>query len=889
MEARLDIKKYFLDYFVKNNHKLIESSPLLPYNDSSIMFTNSGMVQFKDIFLGNKKVDYNRAVTSQKCLRAGGKHNDLENVGYTKRHHTFFEMLGNFSFFDYFKEEAIFYAYDFIVNVLKINKNKLVITVFYEDVEAFNLWKKLGFLDNQIIKISSKDNFWSMGDLGPCGPCTEIFYDHGASVFGGLPGTVDENGDRFVEIWNVVFMEYNQISLNKKEKLIKPSIDTGMGLERISAVMEGVVDNYQTFEFKNIISIIKNCLEINGVVNSASLNVIADHVRAISFLILENVLPSNEGRGYVIRRIIRRAIRHLYLISGLNKDKIVLYKIVEKFIEYKKNDEKYLYQSKNSIVDVVKKEELKFLETFENGIYLISKELENISNGGLFSGEIAFKLFDTYGFPLDLTEDILKEKNILVDKKSFIKNMEKQQEMGKKSWNKEKDNLKTIMKNLKNEATIFLGYDEINIKAKLCKIYATNDNMEMFELEKLEKNYLEKYKDLFLVFDKTVFYAESGGQISDFGFIKNDSCNNIVKIKEVIKFDNGVFYHKVNEIYDEVNQNSMLILEVDKNFRDKVSSLHTSAHILQSVLMEIFAEKQGIQQGSFINELKLRFDFSSSKEITKDMLLQIENKVNEVIAKKIDINIENKEYKKAIADKAIGLFNEKYSDIVRVVTIDKDGFFSSELCAGTHVKNTNDILMFKIVSCKNIANNVKRIEAICGVNVLEDYRVKEDIVLNLLDKFKISESEIVGKIDNILMENKNLRKKIDEQKEFYIVKNIIDKDKIINSNVESNVEKIEIEDNSLTMKNIKDVLVKIYKNYKIEKPIIIKSIDDSKNIFVGILWNKANLLTKIYDNFVTEQKIDKSKFKLLKKEDYVVTIICNKDLDSINNIDKFFI
>jgi alanyl-tRNA synthetase len=711
-----EIRNTFLDYFLKNDHKIVESSNLVPNNDPTLMFANSGMVQFKNVFTGLEKRDYIRATTSQKCVRAGGKHNDLENVGYTPRHHTFFEMLGNFSFGDYFKEEAITYAWNLITKVFGIDKNRLYVTVYHDDEQAFKYWKKIaGFSDDRIIKIATSDNFWSMGDTGPCGPCSEIFYDHGDHLEGGLPGTKNEDGDRFIEIWNLVFMQYEQVTKGKRINLPKPSVDTGMGLERIAALLQGTHDNYETDHFKKLIQSASDSLNIKvNKNNQSSFRVIVDHLRASSFLLAEGVLPSNEGRGYVLRRIMRRGMRHSHLLGS---KKPIFYDIFKTLLEEMSNNYPELERAQSLIKETLKTEEEKFLVLLDRGIKILNEELEKVEK--VLPGEVAFKLYDTFGFPLDLTEDILKTKSLTVDDKKFDLLMKESKELAKKNWKGSGDSsIDQIWFEIRDRlgATDFLGYASDKAEGVITLILKRNKEVQD----------LHESDEGIIVTNQTPFYGESGGQVADTGTISNESFE--FKVSDVQKKLGDLFVH-----YGKVKKGSIKLqdsveLKIDTQRRNNIRAYHSATHLLHEALRRVLGEHV-TQKGSLVQSHRLRFDFSHMKPITEDEMEQIEHYVNSIIQKKSDVKTRIMTPKEAVANGALALFGEKYGDEVRVLSMgdEKGKFFSTELCGGTHVVNTADIGKFKIISQSSIAAGVRRIEALRDTQLVNFLKEKENL------------------------------------------------------------------------------------------------------------------------------------------------------------------
>ena len=714
-----DIRKTFLEYFKKNGHEIVGSSNLVPNNDPTLMFANSGMVQFKNVFTGLEKRNYQRATTSQKCVRAGGKHNDLENVGYTPRHHTFFEMLGNFSFGDYFKERAIELAWNLITKDFGIDKNKLYFTVFKEDDEAFNLWKKItGFGDDRIIKISTSDNFWSMGETGPCGPCSEIFYDHGDQLSGGLPGTKDQDGDRYIEIWNLVFMQFEQISKDKRINLPKPSVDTGMGLERITALLQGTHDNYKSDHFKKLIESISDTVKVKADENNiASFRVIADHLRASSFLLAEGVLPSNEGRGYVLRRIMRRGMRHSHLLGS--KDP-VFHNIFKSLLDEMSNSYPELDRAQSLIKETLKMEEEKFLVLLERGMKILDEEISKIDK--VLPGEVAFKLYDTYGFPLDLTEDILKNKSLKIDNDKFQSLMQESKELAKKNWKGSGDAaVDEIWFDIKDKvgATEFLGYEKIQSEGVILKLI--KNNKEVDSLKTGEKG--------MIVVNQTPFYGESGGQLGDIG--KINSGNNSFTVNDVQKKLGNLFVH-----YGVMDGGSLKVgesveLKIDSARRENIKAYHSATHLLHESLRRTLG-KHVMQKGSLVAPDRLRFDFSHMKPISNDEMLKIEEIANEIVNKKSDVITRIMTPEEGIEHGALALFGEKYGDEVRVVFMGDEGnkYFSTELCGGTHVKNTGDVGKLKVISQSSIAAGVRRIEALRDKQ-LEDFLKDKEKQSNL--------------------------------------------------------------------------------------------------------------------------------------------------------------
>ena len=734
-----DTRETFKNFFKKNDHEPISSSPLIPQNDPTLMFTNSGMVQFKNVFTGIEKRNYKRATTSQKCVRAGGKHNDLENVGYTPRHHTFFEMLGNFSFGDYFKEQAISYAWELITKEFQLPKDKLCVTVFSEDQEAYDLWKKIaGFDDNKIIKISTSDNFWSMGDTGPCGPCSEIFYDHGEHLFGGPPGSKDEDGDRFIEIWNLVFMQYEQINKDQRVDLPKPSVDTGMGLERMAAVLQGTHDNYKIDLFKELIQLSSEITKTK--INDETISshrVISDHLRSACFLIADGLMPSNEGRGYVLRRIMRRAMRHA---NTLGSKEYVLSNMTEHLINQMSGEYGELIRAKELIHETILNEEEKFQVMLSNGMKIIKDETSKIKNN-ILSGEVAFKLYDTFGFPLDLTEDYFRPLNIKVDVVKFDYLMDQRKQEARKSWkgsgSKEVNKIWFEL-NDKLGSTEFLGYNSNKAEAKILSIVK----------EFHEKNSIKIDQDGFIITNQTCFYAESGGQVGDSGKIVTST--GIFEVKDTQKFFGSLFVHIGKVTSGEIKINQDAELEINKSRKENIKANHSATHLLHAALREELG-KHVAQKGSYVGPERLRFDFSHSKQINEKQLKIINDRVNFFIKQNDSVITKLMTPDKAIKLGAMALFGEKYGDEVRVVSMghDKNNVYSIELCGGTHVMNTGEIGQFSVISESSIASGIRRIEALTG-ETLKKYNFQREKKLDNEKKEQIKKlKDIVDQIKSL--------------------------------------------------------------------------------------------------------------------------------------------
>ena len=809
-----EVRNTFIDYFKKNNHEHVRSSPLVPEKDPTLMFTNSGMVQFKNVFTGLETKNFNKATTSQKCVRAGGKHNDLENVGFTTRHHTFFEMLGNFSFGDYFKEQAIFYAWDLITKEYGINKDKLLVTIYHNDEESYGFWKKIaGLSDDKIIRISSSDNFWSMGDVGPCGPCSEIFYDHGDKYEGGPPGSHNEDGDRFIEIWNLVFMQYEQVNKDTRTNLPKPCVDTGMGLERITALLNGSNDNYSTDLFTKVMEatseIIKEKINTN---NQSSFRVIADHLRASSFLIADGILPSNEGRGYVLRRILRRGIRHAYTLGS--KDPIF-----SKLFPELKNLMSFSYPELNSaeslIVETLENEENRFRETLTKGLKILNEEIENITNDTL-NGEVAFKLYDTFGFPLDLTEDFLKTKNISVDVKEFEASMNAQKNEAKASWKGSGDQgtdkiWYELSKNI--DQTIFEGYEKTTSNSEILKIIY--DSKEITECKKSDDQ-------IIIITKKTPFYAETGGQIGDKGHFKTNTA--LFNVTDTQKTPLGLYLH-VGHISDgKISIGDNVEMTVDVSLRELIKKNHSATHLLHASLRNNLG-KHVAQKGSLVNEDKLRFDFSHNKPIDRDSIEKITSEVNEIISQSSEVKTDIKSQEQAVKDGAMALFGEKYGDKVRVVSMGSKNEipYSMELCGGIHVSNTKEIQKFYIIKEESIASGVRRIEAITHNKV-------DEHILNLEKSVKARDLALDTKINILITEIQQLGHTFEKNEikdKNILIKNLENKlQQLKKQNILTNSDK-----NKIEIIDIKDLKIKKQVVYDLQSKDLRSLYDDFKKDF----------------------------------------------------------
>ena len=696
-----EIRQKFLDYFASKGHTVVPSSALVPNNDPTLLFTNSGMVQFKDCFLGHDKRPYTRATSSQRCVRAGGKHNDLENVGYTARHHTFFEMLGNFSFGDYFKRDAIQYAWELLTEVYKLPREKLWVTVYAEDDEAYDIWtKEMGIPPERVIRIGdnkgaryASDNFWQMADTGPCGPCTEIFYDHGPEIPGGPPGSPEEDGDRYIEIWNNVFMQFNRDEQGVLHPLPKPSVDTGMGLERISAVLQHVHSNYEIDLFQNLIKAAARVTNTTDL-NNNSLKVIADHIRACSFMIVDGVIPGNEGRGYVLRRIIRRAIRHGYKLGcrAAFFNKLVETLVSEMGVAYPE-----LSKAKVRVTEVLRMEEERFFETIENGMEILDSELAALQKAGktMLNGELAFKLHDTFGFPLDLTADVCRERKLTVDEAAFDAAMARQRDQARAAGKFK------MAAGLEYEGvkTQFQGYDKFTAQGKVVALY--RDGVSVQQLAAHDMGVV--------VLDNTPFYAESGGQVGDIGVLFQHG-SNVFTVEDTQKIQSDVFGHHGRMLSGELKVGDMVDAAVDEAARSATMRNHSVTHLMHKALRDVLGEHVG-QKGSLVDAGKTRFDFTHNAPMSSEQIRDVENRVNRAILANAEVSSQVMAYDDAIKFGAMALFGEKYGDEVRVIGMSD---FSTELCGGTHVKRTGDIGLFKIVVESGVAAGIRRIEAITG-------------------------------------------------------------------------------------------------------------------------------------------------------------------------------
>ena len=752
-----EIRKSFLDYFARNEHQRVSSSGLVPNNDPTLMFTNAGMVQFKNVFTGLEKRPYSRAVTSQKCVRAGGKHNDLDNVGYTARHHTFFEMLGNFSFGDYFKERAILLAWNLITKEWQIPVDKLLVTVYIDDDDAFNLWKKIaGLPEQKIIRISGSDNFWAMGDTGPCGPCSEIFYDHGAHIPGGPPGSADSEGDRFIEIWNLVFMQYEQLAGGKRLDLPRPSIDTGMGLERIAAVMQGTHDNYSIDLFRTLIQAIADFTKVPaGGAQKASHRVIADHLRASSFLIADGVLPSNEGRGYVLRRIMRRAMRHAELLGAKEP---LMWKLVPALTREMGQAYPELIRAEALISETLKLEETKFRNTLARGLSILDDKSGSLKKGDMFDGDTAFTLYDTYGFPLDLTQDALRSRGISVDLASFTDAMERQRAKARENWKGSGDAAQeAIWFSLREKlgATEFLGYETESAEGIVTAL--VRDGKEVAELKKGDSGAV--------VVNQTPFYGESGGQVGDAGEMRREGVR--LTVTDTQKKGGDLFVHSVTVTEGAVKVGDPLLMEVDHARRGAIRQNHSATHLLHEALRQVLGDHVA-QKGSMVSPERLRFDFSHPKPVTAEELARVEDIANDIVLQNSPVTTRLMALDDARASGARALFGEKYGDEVRVVAMGEGSGnslgWSVELCGGTHVKRTGDIGLITGLADSGVASGVRRLEALTGTVARRAVNKQLQTVKAVAAELKAPLDEMPARVAALLDERKKMERELADAK-----------------------------------------------------------------------------------------------------------------------------
>ena len=817
-----EIRRAFLEYFVSSGHEELASSPLLPQDDPTLLFTNAGMVQFKNIFTGKEKSKYKTATTSQKCLRAGGKHNDLENVGYTARHHTFFEMLGNFSFGDYFKELAIEYAWNLVTKVYGLDEKKLLVTVYSEDTEAYSLWKKISGLSNdKIIKISTSDNFWSMGDIGPCGPCSEIFYDHGPKVSGGIPGSKNENGDRYIEIWNLVFMQYEMLVNRTRSDLPKPSIDTGMGLERMAAVLQGVHNNYEIDLFKNLIS---NSVELSGIEavneNLISHRIITDHLRASAFLIADGVLPSNDGRGYVLRRIMRRAMRHVHKL-GIKEPH--MFRLVGSLQDNMGDAFGELTRAQALIENTLKDEEIKFKDTLERGLGLLDKSVNKLNSTEALPGDVAFKLYDTYGFPIDLTADILRGQGRELDYKGFDYSMNLQKETARKSWSgsgdKATDEIWLELKEREGEST-FLGYENFSAKSKVKSIVVDGKEVEELDIGTKAE----------VITSSSPFYAESGGQLGDTGEFTWKSGKAIVE--DTKKYEN-LIVHIVKITQGVLKKNDEVNLYIDIDRRNALKIHHSATHLLHEALRQHLGDHIS-QKGSLVSPDKLRFDISHNKPISNSDINIIEKEINKKIRENFEIETTIMDIENARKIGALALFGEKYGDQVRVVKMGKnnDNHYSVELCGGTHVNRSGDIGVLKILSESALGSGVRRIEAVAGSAALTEYQKENNIINELSLELKTSKENLKERINSLILDKKYMEKKLVDLNKKINTSNISNKEsenKVING-----IKVISKVLNTLPPRELKGLVDEFKKELVSGIVIIISTLDDKASLVIGV-------------------------------------------------------
>jgi alanyl-tRNA synthetase len=752
-----DIRKSFLDVFARNDHQIVASSALVPRNDPTLMFTNAGMVQFKNVFTGLEKRPYSRAVTAQKCVRAGGKHNDLDNVGYTARHHTFFEMLGNFSFGDYFKERAIELAWTLVTKDFALPKDRLLVTVYVDDDDAFKLWKKIaGLPDSKILRIAGSDNFWAMGDTGPCGPCSEIFYDHGDKIPGGPPGSADSEGDRFIEIWNLVFMQYEQLEGGKRVNLPRPSIDTGMGLERMAAVLQGTYDNYAIDLFQ---ALIRAIAELTGVdpngPQKASHRVIADHLRASAFLIADGVLPSNEGRGYVLRRIMRRAMRHAELLGAQEP---LMWKLVPVLTREMGQAYPELLRAEALITETLKLEETRFRRTLERGLAILDEKSKGLKRGAMFDGDTAFTLYDTYGFPLDLTQDALRSRGISVDITSFTDAMERQRAKARASWAGSGEAAQeTVWFGLREKigATEFLGYETESAEGVVAALVM--DGKEVPELKKGESGAV--------VMNQTPFYGESGGQVGDTGEMRREGVR--LAVSDTQKKAGDLFAHVVKVEQGSVKVGDPLLLDVDHARRSAIRQNHSATHLLHEALRQVLGDHVA-QKGSLVAPDRLRFDFSHPKPMSAEEIERVEDIANDIVLQNAPVTTRLLAVDDAIASGARALFGEKYGDEVRVVAMGEGTGntmgWSVELCGGTHVRRTGDIGLVSLVGESGVAAGVRRIEALTGKSARKAANKQLQVVKAAAAELKVPLEEMPGRIGTLLDDRKKLERDLSEAK-----------------------------------------------------------------------------------------------------------------------------
>ena len=839
MNLGKDIRDKFLKFFESKGHTIVPSSSLIPDNDPTLMFTAAGMVQFKNVFTGVDKRAYSRAASCQRCVRAGGKHNDLENVGHTARHHTFFEMLGNFSFGDYFKEDAIPYAWEFLTSPewLGIPKEKLYVTVYHTDDEAYSIWqKKVGIDEDRIIRISTSDNFWSAGDTGPCGPCTEIFYDHGEKYWGGLPGTPEEDGDRFIEIWNIVFMQYERQEDGELQDLPKKGVDTGAGLERLTAVMQHVNANYDTDLLQGVI---QSASQMSGVkyhsndsdiseeqrAESDSLRVIADHLRAMSFLITDGVMPSNEGPGYVLRRIMRRAIRHASLLS-INEP--FIHQLVPSLVDTMGDHYSELKQAQQMVIDTIKNEEVRFLRTLKNGLKLLLTEVESLKDGEPLSGEVAFKLHDTYGFPVDLTQDALSSKNIAVDVDKFNQLLDEQRRKTKEAGlgGTGQSKLAPVWYQLKDQfnETEFVGYDSSQTEAKILSIIVNDNAVDS----------IAQGDTAILVTDKTPFYAQSGGQVGDTGLIESDDGFKAIVTNTQKVIDNKIYQHFIEVKEGLITTGQSAQLKINDVRRNNIKNNHTATHILHSTLRNTLGDHV-FQKGSEVSDSRLRFDFTHNDALTSLQIDAIEKIVNHIIWNNLPVSSQTMDKDEAIKKGAMALFGEKYDSDVRVVSIGDIDLSpdSIELCGGTHVNQTGDIGLFKILSESGISAGIRRIEALTGEQAFQYLSSQESLVKTISSDLSTPANDIMERIAGLQAEIKKLKQDVKKAKQSGGAQ--LNEDQIISKSISINgTNFIAATFEGVEPKDLRELALSV--KSKIESGIVLlASNNDDKSAFAACL------------------------------------------------------
>ena len=822
-----ETRKKFIDYFKKQGHIHVPASSLIPKNDPTLMFTNSGMVQFKNYLSGVEKPPYKRATTYQKSVRAGGKHNDLDNVGYTVRHHTFFEMLGNFSFGDYFKDDAINFAWEFLTKEIELPKDKLYVTIFHNDEEAHDIWKKVaGLSEDRIIRIATKDNFWQMGDTGPCGPCSEIFYDHGDKFWGGLPGTPEEDGDRYIELWNIVFDQFEDLPDGTRIGLKKPSIDTGSGLERLSAVLHGTNDNFAIDVMRGLIENAANIANADpDGPHRNSLRVIADHLRSSAFLIADGILPSNEGRGYVLRRIMRRAMRHAHLMGC--KDPL-MYKLVPNLNEHMGEVYPELYRAQSLIEETLKLEETRFKQMLDKGLKMLDAEAEKLTEGQSFPGDVAFKLYDTYGFPLDLTQDALRSKNISVDKDGFEKAMTHQREEARKAWAGSGETAtEAIWFDLSQKlpATDFLGYSTEEAEGEIIALVKDGQTVSSAEVG----------QTVIILTNQTPFYGEMGGQVGDTGFIKREKT--LLKVIDTQKKLGKLTLHTAVVEKGSIQLHDTVLMNVDIGRRRRIQAHHSATHLLQAALQKILG-KHVVQRGSLVTPDYLRFDFSHSQALTREEIVKVETTVNQMILSNASAKTRLMTPEEAINEGAMALFGEKYGETVRVVSFEHtDECLSIELCGGIHVHQTGDIGLFKITSETAVGAGVRRIEAVVGMAAYDYLSERENIVESLAELLKGKPSALVQKVESLLEDKRRLEKQISDMRQ---------KAAIVGSS-EGGTEKVTLQGQTITLveKELTDIPAKDLKgladNFK-------KAIKSGIVLLINTTEGKVSIVAAVTDD-----------------------------------------